>query len=163
MIEKEKLEDSIHLRAIKYGRQYPNGFMYADIEHHYSRRREEWQIVKKFLHDAWNNYDQGISQITPFVLLEKMGNLSADNSKYTLSYEAYFNYLDYEELQQARYNAREAQRSSTIAICIAIMSMIISGALSLWQINNPVSLDQDQYQAFMRSIHDNQRGYCHFR
>ena len=41
--------DGIHVRAVRYGYERPNGFMYDDIEKWYSKRDKEWQIVKNFL------------------------------------------------------------------------------------------------------------------
>lgn len=116
MFKMKKEEDTIHLRAIKYAMQFPNGFLYSDIQHHYSKRPSEWAIVDEYLNEAWNNKNSSATRITPFVLLQKIGNGNADQSKYTLTYEAYFAYLQFT-------NAKNARFWSIIAIIIAAISM----------------------------------------
>lgn len=138
MFKKSKEEDSIHLRAIRYGVKYPNGFMYANVKHYYSKRLSEWAIVNEYLNEAWNNKNGVASRITPFVLLEKMGNGNADQSKYTLSYEAYFAYLQYR-------NAKNARFWSIIAIAIATLSILGSIIFSYLEIklSNKTNIDQE--------------------
>lgn len=118
MANGNKLEDSIHLRAVRYGYKRPNGFLYKDIAEHYRRRKEEWEVVRKFLMDAWRNHTEGVNLNTPYSLLEKKANI--DDCPFILSYEAYFNYLDYLELVEARKNARQAFWMSLVAILIAL-------------------------------------------
>ncbi|OGI16350.1 MAG: hypothetical protein A2Z52_00675 [Candidatus Moranbacteria bacterium RBG_19FT_COMBO_42_6] len=139
-------ENSIHLRAVKYGYQRPNGFMYDGIKKHYSKRPNEWGVVKKFLVDASENQRTGQNQNTPFILLERSGNLNYDQAKYTLSYEAFFNYLDYLELMEARKNAQSAFQTAIIAITISVIAMAVSIYYSIKQINSPVKIDVGQYQ-----------------
>ena len=117
MFKKSKEEDTIHLRSIRYGIKHPNGFMYSSIKKYYSKRLSEWAIVDEYLNEAWNNKNGVVSRITPYVLLDKMGNGNADQSKYTLSYEAYFAYLQYR-------NAKNARFWSIIAIVVATLSML---------------------------------------
>ncbi|GEM_PF-4745298 len=129
MFKKSKEEDSIHIRAIRYGVKYPNGFMYADIKHYYSKRLSEWAIVDEFLNEAWNNKKGVTNRITPFVLLEKMENGNIEQSKYTVSYEAYFAYLQYRNAKAARY-------WSIVAIVIAALSMLGSIVFSILEITS---------------------------
>lgn len=126
MAKKDNGEDTIHLRAIKYGIKFPNGFMYPAIKYHYSKRPHEWMIVDEYLKEAWNNKNGISSGVTPFVLLEKMGNGNADQSKYTLSYEAYFSYLGYLTLLETRKNSKIVFWTALVAIFIGIISLIIS-------------------------------------
>lgn len=151
MTHKEKLEDSIHLRAVRYGAEHPNGFSYSDIQHHYSKRPAEWEVVRVFLLAAKKNKESGLNITTPFQVLNNRG--SADEATdFILSYEAAFNYVDFLELQEARQMARDAHRSSTNAIRIAITTMVISNLLAMWQIFSPVVLDSDQYEYLIRAV-----------
>lgn len=148
-IKQEKEEDSIHLRAVKYGYEHPNGFSYKSIAHHYSKRLAEWEVVKEFLHVARNNKDAGLNHITPFVLLQRNGS-AIDDSVFVLSYEAFFNYLDYLELQQARKSAKDANFYARIAIGIATLAFVMSALFSIWQINHPIKIDENQLNHFFR-------------
>jgi len=114
-------EDMIHLRAIKYGMNFPNGFMYEYFRKHYEDRTNDWKIVNEFFQEAYNNKNGGSSRTTPFVLLEKMGNGNADKSKYILSYEAYFNYLSFRNSKRAIWTAVTAILISVIIFSIGVL------------------------------------------
>jgi hypothetical protein len=152
MVKRNKAEDTIHLRAIKYGIKFPNGFMYSDIKYHYSKRPSEWTIVNEYLNEAWNNKNSITGRVTPFVLLEMMGNGNADQSKYTLSYEAYFNYLGYLTLLETRKNSRIAFWTAFAAIFISVLSLIVSIYYQKKQLNMPTKVNQAQFQELIRSI-----------
>ena len=141
----------IYLRMIEYGRNYPDGFSPNKIKEYFSGKPKESQLVDKLLVVAFQNSKSPINQNTPFVLLNDNGT-NYLNGLYGLSYEANFNWLDYEELQQARLNAKEAHRHSQIAIIIAIISMLFSVGFSIWQIYNSVSLDEEQYRQLIETI-----------
>jgi len=147
----EKIEDSIHLRAVRYGAERPNGFSYTDIQHHYSKRSAEWEVVKVFLLAAKKNKESGLNITTPFQVLNNRGSAD-ENTDFILSYEAAFNYIDFLELQQARQMSTDAHRSSTNAIKIAIATMVISSLLAIWQIFSPVVLDRSQYEHLIQTI-----------
>ena len=151
MTRQEKGEDNIHLRAVKYGYQHPNGFSYKTIQYHYSKRPAEWEVVKEFLHEARNNKDAGLNHITPYVLLQRKGS-GIENSIFTLSYEASFNYLDYIELVETRRNAWSAFVTAIIAIAISIASMGISAYFSWKQIHAPTKIDPGQYRVLLQAI-----------
>lgn len=151
MNKQDKEEDNIHLRAVKYGYQHPNGFSYKTIQYHYSKRLAEWEVVKEFLHTARNNKDAGLNHATPFVLLQRKGS-GIEDSIFTLSYEASFNYLDYIELVETRRNARSAFVTAIIAIAISIASMGISAYFSWKQIHAPTKINSDQYQTLIQTI-----------
>lgn len=152
----EQIEDIIHIRAVRFGAMYPKGFLFKDIEKKYkTHRKEEWEVVNEFLTEATNNKTPNatIQRVTPFIVLD--WGARPEERTYTLSYEAAFHYVNLLELQQTREMARDAHRSSTIAIRIAIASMVIAGALSLWQIFSPVSLERGQYHNLIKSIRNN--------
>ncbi len=151
----EQENKDVYIRMIEYGRHHSNGFTPDEIKSAFSEKIEEQNLVSKLLEDAWKNSRNPISHPTPFVLFRD-NNLSNyanyHNCEYALSYEANFNYLDYEELQQAKSNAKDAHRTSIWAIGIAIVSMIISSFFSYRQIVSPVSLDRNQYESILKTI-----------
>ncbi|OGI26150.1 MAG: hypothetical protein A3J76_01740 [Candidatus Moranbacteria bacterium RBG_13_45_13] len=125
--------DGIHVRAVRYGYNRSNGFMYKEIEKWYSKRDKEWQIVKKFLNDAFDNFTRGLNRETPYILLEQLGNKNADESKYTLSYQAYIQYFEYEKLQQAKEDTKlamnlsqKALKTSNHTLWVAIITLVIT-------------------------------------
>lgn len=146
-------EESIHLRAVRFGYEHPNGFLFNDIKKKYATHREnEWKLVDEYLNEAFRNKREGRNQTTPFVLLEILGNGNVDQCKYVLSYEAYFHYLEYKELIETRENAKSAQKYALWAIVIAIVTLVFSIVFSTWSIMSPVSLDRAQYLHLIKSI-----------
>ena len=108
---------------------------------------------KKFLKDAFDNFTRGLNRETPYILLEQLGNKNADNSKYTLSYQAYIQYFEYEKLQQAREDTKLAQKLSRIALYVAFLTLVItfiasmiSIYISVKQINSSASMNLKQCQ-----------------
>jgi len=133
LVGKENEEDMIHLRAIKYGIKFPSGFMYKHFKKHYEKRGNDWKVVDEFFQEAYNNKNSVSSRTTPFVLLEKIGNGNADEAKYILSYEAYFNYLGYRSSKKAIWAA-------VIAVGINVLVLFLS-ALAIYY-----SQKQDGFQ-----------------
>ncbi|MFA5871571.1 MAG: hypothetical protein WC858_02505 [Parcubacteria group bacterium] len=166
MSSENKDGDGIHVRAVRYGYERPNGFIYKDIETHYSRREREWEIVKKFLNDAFDNFTRGLNRETPYTLLEQLGNQNADESKYTLSYQAYIQYFEYEELRQAKEDTILAQNLSRKAIIIAnktlwvayftlvitLAALLYSIYFSTRQVNAPTKIDFEGHHKSFRSF-----------
>ncbi len=126
LLYRQKLEDSVHLRAVKYGYKKPSGFSYKEINKHYSKRPKDWTVVKEFLSVAHKNYHSGLNHTSPFMHLKCEGNKNIDLCRYVLSYEAYFNYFEYLELVEARRNARNATIMAFISILIAVSAMFLS-------------------------------------
>jgi hypothetical protein len=147
----KKDEDSIHLRAVRWGFKKPNGFGYTEIEKHYSKREQEWEVVKVFLMNARRNKDASTNLNTPYMVLKTTG--SGDNeATFTLNYDAYFNYLDYLELVMAQRNARSAFWTAIIAIFISIVATGISIYYSQKQIESPVKMEAGQYHQLIETI-----------
>lgn len=149
---KKQEGDGIHVRAIYYGYKRPNGFSYSEIEKWYSKRDEEWQIVRKFLNDAHDNFTRGLNRETPFMLLEQMGNNNADQSKYALSYQAYLKYFEYEQLQQAKKDSKRAFWLALFSLIITFFSFVVSIYFSYRQINSSIKLDYCQYQQILNKL-----------
>jgi hypothetical protein len=152
MTNSKKIHESIHLRAVKYGYERPNGFSYEKIEKHYSNRVDEWEVVKESLQEAINNKLQaGITRVTPFVLLQRPAG-DIKGYIFTLSYEAYFNYLEYLELVEARQNSRQSFWLSFIAIVLSLITLSASIYYSNKQIDSPAKVDENQFQQLLRAI-----------
>lgn len=126
--EKARVEDIIHLRAVRFGALHPHGFSYENIQKKYSERPKDWQVVKAFLHDAWDNYHNKRYRPTPFQFFDKVegGNGSSEHSIYILNYEASLNFLDYVELIETRENARSAHWYAFIAIVLNIVTLCLA-------------------------------------
>jgi len=159
-IKETKGGDGIHIRAVRYGYKRPNGFVWKDIEKRYSKRKKKWVIVKKFLDDAFDNFTRGLDRETPYILLEQLGNKDADNCKYTLSYQAYIHYFEYEKLQQAKKDTKLALKLSQKALnnsnrtlwvaistlAITLGAFIFSIYFSIRQASTPIKIDSGQYE-----------------
>jgi hypothetical protein len=157
MEEKIGDNESIHLRAVRFGydKKHRNGFLYSEIKEWYATKRpEEWKLVDEYLSEAYRNKEEGRNQTTPFILLEKLKNENEnkDKCKYALSYEAYFNYLDYLELVEARKTSEEAKKQSTLAIWIAIITLLCSIIFSVWSIVSPITIEKHQYRNLIKSM-----------
>lgn len=148
--EKKRLEDSIHLRAVKYGVKYPHGFSIEQIRKWYEQRPQDWSVISEFLYAARKNKDAGFNLVTPFLLLEKKHGSAID--EYMLSYEAYFNYLDYLELVEARKNARSAKWYAIAAIAIAVVTTLVSIHYSRKEIQSQTEMETGQYQRLIETI-----------
>ncbi|EKE20199.1 MAG: hypothetical protein ACD_8C00041G0001 [uncultured bacterium] len=144
--------DGIHVRAVRYGYENTAGFMYQEIEKWYSKRENEWPIVKKFLNDAFDNFTRGLNRETPFLLLEQLGNQNADNCRYTLSYHAYMQYFEYEQLQQTKKDSKRAFQLALFSLIVTITSFFVSIYFSNKQINSPTKLDYWQYQQIINKL-----------
>lgn len=123
--ERARIEDIIHLRAVRFGALHPHGFSYQDIEKRYSKLPKDWEVVKTFLNDAWDNYHGNYHRPTPFQYFGKIEGMNgnADKSIYILNYEASFNFLDYMELIETRENARNAHFYAVIAIGLNVITL----------------------------------------
>ena len=69
-----------------------------------------------------------------------------------LSRESYFNLLDYKELQAALAASKEARKYSIIAIFLSFVALLASVILSLIEINQPVQLENQQFQTIQNTL-----------
>ncbi len=65
-----------------------------------------------------------------------------ENRPLNMTYESYFNLIEYKELKEGREASKTAMSRSTIAIWLSIASMAIGTVLSLIQINTPATIDE---------------------
>ncbi len=147
-IQKRKLEaqieDNIFLKAIAFGLEHPGGFSYKEIIEGLGLTEDtlRWEkaIVEKYLHSAHTNARQSKvmgesgNNETPFLLLGHPHNslFQDDSHRYSLTLDAHFKYLDYQELKFAREASREARTLSMWAIGISVFAIVISSVISIW-------------------------------
>ncbi len=83
-----------------------------------------------------------------------MRNRSLPNEPSYLNSDAYFKWLDYEELKQARKSSAEAKKMAIWAICISGIFAFISIVLTITQMTytTKVYLDEDQYNEIKSSL-----------
>ncbi len=68
-----------------------------------------------------------------------------------LKNEYYFRLIEYQELQDSRIAAREANRNAFIAIGISIFAIIISAVLTFAQLNTPTIINKPDLNALIKS------------
>lgn len=157
-IEKDKLvsklEDSIFLRVIDYGLEYPDGFTFEQVMEGLKLEGWEQKIIEEYFYNAYSNdnskrgVNPGGSMETPFFLIKRGGgNYQDDTYRYIVSYDANFKFIDYHELKFARENAKEARSLATIAIAVsvgaAITSIIMPILVAQW-FTQTVKIDEAQ-------------------
>ncbi len=162
MKKKTKEGDGIHVRALGYGYKRPKGFMWKEIEKWYRGRGGEWLIVKKFLNDAHDNFTRGLNRETPYILLEQLGNKNADNCKYTLGYQAYIQYFEYEKLQQAKKDSELAFWVAFSTLVITLLAFLFSIYFSIRQINSSAKIDSAQHRETLQFPQKEEPTYSFF-
>lgn len=81
-------------------------------------------------------------------------NLIVWEQKFLIRRDAYFNALDFEELQQARQSSKQAQWWAIIAILISIISLGVSIYFSNKQLHNASRIDEVQLKQLTPAIYD---------
>jgi hypothetical protein len=144
-------EENLYLRVLKFWETYPKGFSYNLLKR--VVRPNEWEndIIKRYLYNAvlnnnsWNKVlhetifiearinssipnplgDSFISMPLETLSEEQIINNAIWENEFILKYDAYFNYIDYLELQKAIENSKEASSQAKLAMYIAISLWII--------------------------------------
>lgn len=155
-ILEDALEDSIFLRVIDFGLKRPDGFTFEDIMSGLSLQGWKRTIVQEYLNTAYQNaynarIGRGVTGDTPFFVIKSGGsNYQDDSYKYTISFDAQFSYLDYQELKFARKNAKEARTLANRAINISLGALVVSifmPILVALLLTQTVKLDEGQLQS----------------
>ena len=142
--------DNFYIKLFEFANKYPKGFDYQTLED--TIKPEDWEkkIIQQYLKNACENnarsssFDMTILG-TPFITLFTGSDYFGKECKYTLSYDAYFNYLDYIELKEARKWSKDAEKHAKVAISIAIVSLVLSIIFSIWQILQPTKINEEQF------------------
>lgn len=164
---KNKENKNLYIRLLEFGDRHFNGFSYKEIIEDKELDLNEWEkgVVDAYLKNSSDSANQNIVKQSPiksdiFVLIEKgheIFNQKEDSKKYIINYEAYFNYIDYLELVEARKTAEDANNHAIWSIRVAIGTLVISiifSALSVFyqrkQLNNPIEIKQEQFKQLIK-------------
>lgn len=160
-MNKQKIKN-LYIKILEFGEERFDGFSYKDLINDKSLNLDEKEklIIDKHFEIAFKNREKvmmGFSDATNntetiFMLSQWKGGRYNEESKYILGYNAYFNYIDYLELQEARSNAETAKRDARISIYIATITLLVSIAFSFAQIVKPVKIDQKQINDVLEKI-----------
>lgn len=147
------MNKDIYIRILEYGMEHIKGFTYNDIvDAEELKKLEEWEIniIDKNLQNAFrNNRLIGLMKSADydsmFVVINEGGsNYKDDNFKYALSLDSRFKYIDYKELEITREMSRKASRDARIAIWFAVGTILVSIFLTIWQIESPIEIKDEQ-------------------
>ena len=149
-------ENNLYLRILKFWEEHTEWFTYKQIKERLKLQDWENQIIEEYLINAlknskyydtiyWGNYKDSV-----FFMIEcEIPQFSShslehdiDRAKFIIKYDAYFNYIDYLELQKAIENSKEAnnhaknaKRLALISIWIAIITWAFQISKDSWLVN----------------------------
>lgn len=156
------MNKNLYIKILEFGENNPDGFTYNDLVNNkiLSFSEPEKKIIDKHFRIAFKNAEKERSNLpeftnnteTIFMLIGWTGGNYNENNNYTIGYDAYFNYVDYLELQEARKNAETAKRDAKISIYIAVWALVVSIIFSIIQIIKPVEIDQRQINDVLEKI-----------
>ena len=147
----DRSERNVYIRTIEFGLKYPNGFSYGEIINNSELELREWEkdVIDEYLKNAYENFAFGslaegnADRETLFLMIRKgKGDLKDGSHRYTINLDAYFKFIDYEEIRLARKAARDAKILSWMAIIIAILIPFFAARY----INQTVNIDHSQFE-----------------
>ncbi len=155
----EKLnKNNLYLRILEFWEAHPKWFTYSELKKNTTLQNWEDDVIRRYLYNAVlnNNESNKVLHETIFLKInishnqpwqtvettklilpseeEKM-NESIRNSHFILKYDAYFNYIDYLELQKAIENSKEASSQARLAMYIAVWLWLIQIIVWIIQIS----------------------------
>ena|SRR3989304_4212993 len=156
----KKSSQSLFLRVISLGLRYPKGFKYSDIINNKALALNEWErnIIDRHFSDACYRYRS--SDVTKgdtiffFILGNALQHYSNEND-YIINIDSEFKYLDFQELQFARQNAKEAKKLSWYAIFLAILAIIVSASIPFLvarKVTQNITVDDKQFEKLYEII-----------
>jgi len=151
----DRSERNVYIRTIELGLKYPNGFSYGEIINNSELGLREWEkdVIVEYLKNAYENFTFGdipqgnADRETLFLMIKEAkgggkGDFTDDSHRYTINLDAYFKFIDYEEIRLARKAARDAKILSWMAIIIAILIPFFAARY----INQTVNIDHSQFE-----------------
>ncbi|MDO8571569.1 MAG: hypothetical protein Q7R79_02730 [bacterium] len=161
--EESLIDKHLYIRVIEYGINKADGFtvseLYTDKKAFLSEHDKK--TLESYFEFAYTNarqvrtYGKSGSSESLFLLTNKGGGWNDNNSRYAVSLDAIFKYLEYQELKFARQNAREARDLSIKAIAISAGAVIISIFVPIFVaqfISQSVQIEDGQFQFFKSVI-----------
>ena len=143
-------DKDIYIKILEFGINRTEGFTYNEIINAKELEKEKWEekIIKKYLNNAYLNHFHNAENIavileTMFIVVgcdekQKDNGYKDESTKYILNYDSRFKYIDYKELEETRKIAQEATKDAKRAMHVAVVAIIISVFLNLWQIMFPI-------------------------
>lgn len=121
-------KNNLYIRIAEFCTNYPAGFTQDELKNSLLLNEWETRVVDENFRNALMNGQYAGQQIgmptsldTMFFVVER-----GENAKFIMKYEAYFNYVDYLEFQEALRSSRTAMRLSWVAIILSSVLAIIS-------------------------------------
>ena len=118
---------NIYLKVLEFGKNKPKGFSFNELTSYFGNKLEEWEVSVLHHHaqtafvNKTNIRPQKDSMFTCVV-----HGKDIYNSKFALSLESYFKYIDYLELKQAKKISHDANENSKRAQELAIQAIIVA-------------------------------------
>lgn len=169
----EKLNNlNLYIKILEFGHARIEGFTYNEIIESLQIIQDSWEdkIIKSYIFNALHS-GEIIDFISPnsghnsairptmdsiFIVIEKGKDIEKnENHKLVLKYDAYFNYIDYLELQAAKQSSVEANKNAKYALWAVAFTTLVSIILTIIQILAPVEIDNHQFNEIITSIHTN--------
>jgi len=138
----------LYIKILEFGEKHIEGFNYTEIKSAIKPSDWEGVILVRNLEAAFNNFKNsgrihmGSYTYKPSLFEcvdlakkeEDEKNYYSPGTRYIINGEAYFNYLDYLELQIARKSSEDANKYSRKSIKIATWALLIGIISSIAQI-----------------------------
>jgi len=122
------------INVFEWAKEKTEGFSYNELISYIRPRQFEQDFLNKQFHAAHENTSRYSGTTEPiletiFFVVNKGNNYTDEVEKFTLTPDALFKIIDYEELSFARRNAKEARRLSLKAIWVSVWALIVSAAI----------------------------------
>lgn len=159
------MEKHLYIKVSEFNYAHPEWFSPNELSASINFSNWEIKILKQHFSNAFHSSrNTAISTLeTIFFVVEPRSAMqdwdAINNSKFTLKSEAFFNYLDYLELQEARKISQQAIRSSAEATQLAqksifyakwalILSIVFSICwiiVQIWSTYQPTEINDNQF------------------
>ena len=154
-------KQNLYIRVIKYcNTNFPEGFTYNEVINAKELKLLDWEdkIISEHFANAsakGKKRNPALTLESMFIIIKESGKTDyiSDDSEYSLSFNAQFKYLDYQELVEARKmsefaveSSKTAKKHALIAIGISIAGLILSIYFSNKQINTPININENQIE-----------------
>ncbi|MFZ1806901.1 MAG: hypothetical protein WAU36_06765 [Cyclobacteriaceae bacterium] len=126
-----KEEQNLILRVTKYALNKKQ-FLLGEMKEELDLSVEDYSFVISTMtkHEQGSDSPNHILAISDFVWFDHptidVSRVDTNKSKYSLLPNAFYNYVDYLEIKEARKHADEAKKQSMLAIQLTIFAIIIS-------------------------------------
>ena len=119
------------IKVLEWAEKKNNGFRYHDLERTFDFKDWQWSTLHSYFNYAFHNHRSDIgrhnhARETIFQQIDGDGDVCTDtNNIYTLTPNAYFIYIEYLGIKEARENAESARRYSMFSIVIALLALLV--------------------------------------